>query len=212
MTLRPRTLNRALRLAPILVAADGAAGRALALGHLPRAVIGDLNSLDGADRARIPADRLFRLAEQDTTDFDKCLRSIRAPLVIGVGFSGARLDHELAAYAGLLPAGRPPCILVGAVDLCFHAPRVLALDLPTGMRLSLMPLMPVTGRSEGLRWPIAGLGFRPDGRLGTSNEVTGPVRLGFDGPGMLVILPREALAAAAAALSRRAETGIADDP
>ena len=44
--------------------------------------------------------------------------------------------------------------------------------------------------SEGLRWPVAGLAFDPMGRIGTSNAATGgPVRVGFDAPRMLVILP-----------------------
>ncbi len=54
-------------------------------------------------------------------------------------------------------------------------------------------MAPVTGQSEGLRWPIDGLAFAPNGRVGTSNAVTGPVALRFDGDGMLVILPRTAL-------------------
>ena len=54
-------------------------------------------------------------------------------------------------------------------------------------------MAPARGRSSGLRWPIDGIGFSPSGRIGTSNEVTGPVTLAFDGPGMLVITPREAL-------------------
>ncbi len=194
------TLNDALALAPILVAADGAAGRALALGLMPQAVIGDLDSLDAATRARIPPERLHGLAEQDSTDFDKCLRNISAPLVLGVGFAGQRLDHELAAYNALVRLAGHRCILIGPVDICFHAPPRLALDLAPGTRVSLFPMAPVTGRSTGLRWPIGGLHFAPDGRVGTSNEATGPVALEFDGPGMLVILPMAALRPAMAAL------------
>ena len=53
---------------------------------------------------------------------------------------------------------------------------------------------PVRGRSEGLRWPIDGLAFDPTGRIGTSNAATGGVvRLGFDAPRMLVILPVDLL-------------------
>jgi thiamine pyrophosphokinase len=196
------TLNEALKLAPILVAADGAAGRALAWGHMPAAVIGDFDSIDGADLERFPPERLHRIDEQDSTDFDKCLRSVRAPLVLGVGFTGARLDHELAALAGLMVPDRPPCILVGAVDIAFAAPPRLALDLAPGTRLSLFPLLPVAGRSTGLRWPIGGIGFAAGGRLGTSNLAEGPVTLDFPAPGMLVILPRQALGPAAAALIR----------
>jgi thiamine pyrophosphokinase len=52
---------------------------------------------------------------------------------------------------------------------------------------------PVTGRSEGLRWPIDGIAFHPAGRLGTSNAAVGPVTLEFDSPEMLLILPRAEL-------------------
>jgi thiamine pyrophosphokinase len=42
---------------------------------------------------------------------------------------------------------------------------------------------------EGLRWPLRG-GFRPDGRIGTSNiALGGRVRMAFDAPRMLLILP-----------------------
>lgn len=193
-------LAEALTLAPILVAADGAAALALAFGHLPRAVIGDLDSIDGASRARIPPERLHLVSEQDSTDFEKCLAKVRAPLILGVGFMGARLDHELAAYNALVRYPQQRCILIGPVDICFHAPPTLELNLDAGCRVSLFPMGAVTGRSEGLRWPIEGLQFAPDGRIGTSNAALGPVRLAFDGPGMLVILPREALAAAMAGL------------
>lgn len=196
-----RTLALCLSHAPLLVAADGAARAAIALGHVPAAVIGDLDSLDPETEARLPAATIHRIAEQETTDFDKALRSIAAPLVLAAGFTGRRLDHELAVYNALVRHAARPCIVVGEEDICFHAPPRLDLELETGTRVSLFPLAPVTGESEGLAWPIAGLDFDPAGRIGTSNTATGPVRLGFNGPGMLVILPRPALAAAVRALA-----------
>src|SRR5690606_25526224 len=99
--------------------------------------------------------------------------------------------------------GRPPCILIGAVDICFAAPPELRLDLPPGSRLSLFPMARIRGRSEGLQWPIDEVRFAPAGEIGTSNAVTGPVHLSFDAPGMLVILPRAGLPAAMAALDGR---------
>jgi len=191
-----------LRLAPYLVAADGGAGHAVALGHIPQAVIGDFDSIPRTAIRAIPRERLHRFEDQDSTDFDKCLSSIDAPLCLAVGFLGGRIDHELAVMSTLLRQPLPPCILVGAEDVILAAPRALALDLPVGSRLSLFPMAPVSGRSAGLRWPIAGIGFAPDTRIGTSNEVTGPVRLEFDGPGMLVITPRAALAEVVRAVSR----------
>ena len=56
------------------------------------------------------------------------------------------------------------------------------------------------GVSEGLRWPINGLTFAPDGRVGTSNEATGPVSISVTAPKMLVILPEASFETAAAAL------------
>ena len=198
----PEDLALALERAPVLVAADGGAALALEQGRMPEAVIGDLDSVPPETLARIPPERVHRIAEQETTDFDKCLRSIAASLVIGIGFLGGRVDHQLAAMATLVQRPAPPCLLVGAGDVVFAAPPRCALDLPEGTRLSLFPLLPVTGSADGLRWPIEGLAFRPDGRLGTSNLTTGPVALRLDGRGMLVILPRAALDAAVAALSR----------
>lgn len=194
-------LRLALGLAPALVAADGGAATAVAAGLLPDAVIGDLDSIDPATRARIGEARLLLVPEQETTDFEKCLRLVEAPFALGVGFVGARLDHELAALAALVRRADRRCLLIGPEDVVFAAPDALALDLPEGMRLSLFPLAPVTGRSAGLCWPIDGIAFAPDGRSGTSNRVTGPVRLRFSGPGMLVLLPRTALVAAVEALT-----------
>jgi thiamine pyrophosphokinase len=182
-----------------VVAADGGALRCLDAGIMPDAVIGDLDSI-GEALAGIPRDRLHRVAEQETTDFDKCLRSIAAPLVLAFGVTGPRIDHTLAVCTTLVQRAEVRAVAVGEVDLIFHAPPRLALDLDAGSRLSLFPMAEVTGRSEGLRWPIDGLSFAPSGRIGTSNEVTGPVRLAFDGPGMIVITPRAALERVSAAL------------
>ncbi|MEY4984421.1 MAG: hypothetical protein RIR62_2687, partial [Pseudomonadota bacterium] len=83
-----------------------------------------------------------------------------------------------------------------------HAPPALEMELRRGDRLSLFPMARVTGESTGLAWPIGGIGFAPDAMIGTSNRVTAPrVTLRFDGPGMLVILPRARLDAALTALA-----------
>jgi thiamine pyrophosphokinase len=195
-----RLLARALALAPGLVAADGGADHALRLGHEPQAVIGDMDSVSDAARHRL-AGRLHRVAEQDTTDFDKALRRIRAPFVLGLGFAGPRADHALAVLNALVRHAQRRCLILSGTDVTFLAPPRLVLRLPVGTRLSLFPMGPVSGRSIGLRWPIDGLRFAPDAMIGTSNQVVAPeVVLDFDAPRMLVILPGGQLRAALAAL------------
>jgi thiamine pyrophosphokinase len=196
-----RDLVLALARAPVAVAADSGADRLLRLGVTPQAVIGDMDSISDAARAALPADRLHLVAEQVTTDFDKALRLIEAPLVLALGFAGARLDHGLAAMATLIARAERTCILIGPKDLAFAAPPRLTLDLAPGEPLSLFPMARLTGRSEGLEWPIDGIDFAPDGMIGTSNRVTArQVVLEFDRRGMLVLLPRRRLDAAIRAL------------
>lgn len=193
-------LDRARALGAGVVAADSGADAALAHGVRPQAVIGDFDSISQAAQRALPREALHPIDEQDSTDFDKCLRNIEAPLVIGVGFSGDRLDHQLAAYNTLVRHPARRCILLGREELVFLAPPTLRLDLDAGTPVSLFPLGAVEGVSDGLRWPVAGVNFAPDGRVGTSNEATGTVHLTLTSPKMLVILPESTLEIAVEAL------------
>ena len=198
----PDVLADALSLAPRLVAADGGADRALALGHVPEAVIGDLDSLSQTGRDRLPGSGVHRIDEQETSDFDKALRSIAAPFVLAIGFSGSRLDHTLSMFNVLARHPDRRCLALGAEDLCFVAPRQLSLRLNPGTRLSLFPMGAVSGNSSGLHWPIDGIGFAPGGMTGLSNRVSAPeVRMTFCAPRMLVFLPLAELEPAIAALA-----------
>lgn len=201
--LSARNVSECLTRAPNLVACDGAAAAtALALGHTPDRVIGDMDSLDDATRARLDPAILFELADQDTTDFDKALATTEAPLILGAGFMGGRLDHELACYNALVRYPQRRCILVGDVDICFHAPGPLRLEVPVGLRVSLFPMAEVVVDGTGLEWPLNKLRLAPWARVGTSNRAVAElVEITADGDGLLVILPREALDAAIAALA-----------
>ena len=192
-------LSQALALAPVVAAADGGADTALANGLVPQAVWGDFDSISARARAGIPPENLHPVTEQDSTDFEKCLSRIDAPLVIAVGFAGARHDHFLAALSTLSRRIGPPCILIAAEDVITLCPPEIALDLRPGTRLSLFPMGPASGYAQGLKWPINGLNFAPDARIGTSNAATGPVLLQTEGP-MLLILPRAHLVTLARAL------------
>lgn len=199
-------LGAALREGLACVAADGGAERLLALKQMPDAVIGDMDSLDPALAAQLAPGVLHRVSEQDSTDFDKCLRNIAAPLVLGYGFLGARLDHQLAVLTGLASHPDRRCILIGAQDIAMLCPPEITLPLDAGTRVSLYPLAEVSGRSNGLKWAIDGLSMAPDQRVGTSNMATGPVTLQIKAPVMLLILPAECLPMLRAALGASGAT------
>ena len=138
--------------------------------------------------------RCTRSREQDSTDLEKCLYSVEAPLFLGLGFLGGRIDHQLAAMNALVKLPGKPVVLIGGEDLCFLCPPELALDLPAGTRVSLFPMAPVRGPGlGGAALAGGGAGAQPrTGRIGTSNvALGGPVRVGFDAPRVLVDPARE---------------------
>ena len=193
-------LRFALNFAPKAIAADGGVNHLRALGVDPLAVIGDMDSVALEHQQLWERNLFFPIAEQDSTDFEKSLARLAAPMIFGVGFLGGRFDHALAAQTVLVRYPHRKCILLGSEDIVFLAPPRLSLDLPLETRLSLFPMAPVKILSEGLYWPTRGLTFQPDGQVGTSNKVNGPLRLQPEKAKMLVILPRLHLAQVAAAL------------
>ena len=193
-------IKESLKSAPCLVAADGGANYCVDAGLVPSAVIGDLDSLDTSLNDDLSESKLIRIAEQETTDFEKCLTRIDAPFILATGFTEGRIDHTLAVWSVLARRIGPPTLVLGRSDVVFAAGQTIEIDLLPGSRLSLFPLSTVTGRSVGLEWPINDLTLSPMGRIATSNRVTGSVRLEFDAPGCLVITPREALTPALAAI------------
>lgn len=197
--LRPDDLTTALSHARSLVAADGGADAVLAAGLSPEAVIGDMDSIGPAAR-RAFAQVMHPVTEQESTDFDKALRHIAAPLVLAVGVTGGRFDHELAVMHVLMRHADRPCVVIGAQTLVFLCPPRISLRLVPGSLVSLFPLAPVRVASQGLRWPTDGLAFAPGELIGTSNAAEGPVVLAAEAPAMLVILARASLDTVVAAL------------
>jgi thiamine pyrophosphokinase len=184
-----------------LIAADGAADRLAGMGLAVDAAIGDLDSIGDAGRSH--ARRLVGIAEQDTTDFEKCLYATEAPLYVGVGFTGARVDHTLANLHVMLARPDKRVVLLGETDALTLAPagRELRLALGMGARVSIFPLGEVQGVSQGLEWPIEGLTFAPGHRIGTSNRASADdVTLRFGSAGAVLVLERHALGALIEAL------------
>lgn len=183
-------IAEAMVLAPALVAADGGANHLAGTDLIPSAIIGDLDSLEGAEdwRARL-GDQLVHVSEQDSTDFEKCLASIDAPFFVCVGFLGGRQDHGLAALHTLIRDPRP-VVLLGTDDVAFAPQSEVRLALPVGERVSIFPLRRVQASGgAGLAYPVDGLLMEAGAQIGTSNQTAGPAQsFAFDRPGAIVFL------------------------
>ena len=172
-----------------VVAADSGADWLRSVGRLPDALIGDLDSVSDSTRAALPESAVHHIAEQDSTDFDKAVRSIAAPLIVGIGFLGGQVDHLLAVMTVMARYPDRAIMLVGDHDVVAHVPPKIDLPLTKGTRVSLYPMRAVSGTSVGLHWPIDGLDLSPVERVGTSNRADGSVSLTAQEPGLLLILP-----------------------
>ncbi|MBY8977415.1 thiamine diphosphokinase [Rhodobacteraceae bacterium NNCM2] len=197
-------LEAARRIAPRLVAADGAANRLTEMRLVPEVVIGDMDSIR-QPHGLPPETRLIELAEQETTDFEKCLYATEAPFYLAAGFTGRRVDHMMAVLHAMLRNPHKPVILIGEneVSALVPAEREIRLRAVPGSRVSFVPLLPVTGTlSRGLEWPINGLSMEMGRQIGTSNKaIAEHVAFGFDGPGALVMLDRSMLPGLVAAVT-----------
>ena len=181
-----------------IFAADGGVHTALAHHYRPRAVIGDMDSIGDLSQLDKAIERVH-LSGQDNTDFEKSLRLIDAPMVIGFGFLGARSDHMLAALHTLAKFDdNRPIILVGQHDVMLRVRGNCQFDLSVDTRFSLWPLgRQFFEKSQGLAWPVDGLTMEIGKQCGTSNRVTDAsvkIKAGA-GDGYMVILPADCLRA-----------------
>lgn len=176
-----------------LVAADGAADELALIGLTADFVIGDMDSI--SDTAAFAGrSRVIRLEEQETTDLEKCLYATNAPVYVGLGVTGQRFDHTLAAlHAAAKYAGSKKLILVDTHDIAVALTGGFAFEVKAGERVSVHPLAPIRfAGSEGLAYPLGGLEMAPGVRTGTSNRaVDGPFEVtpapGESTPWLLIV-------------------------
>jgi thiamine pyrophosphokinase len=173
-----------------VVAADGGADRARALGWVPDVIVGDLDSVtpegvEGvADIRRHPVDK-------DASDLALAMdvaASLGGDEIVVVGGFGGRLDHLLVNAAVLAAPRALPVRWVGEgvrVDVVRGERTV---PLSPGETFSLLAwggTARVTLR--GARWELEEAELSPTSSLGLSNVAEGPVSLGVDGVVLVIV-------------------------
>jgi len=156
-----------------LIGADGGADQIVDAGLKPEVIVGDFDSLR-EPLSWLGKTRLIQLPEQETTDFEKALYSTRAPVTIGLGMTGGRFDHTLAALDAMARYARKRhIVLVDEQDIALGLTREFAFDVAAGDRVSIHPLAPITfWHSDGLEYPLDAVKLAPGVRTGTSNMAT----------------------------------------
>ena len=189
-------LNILQTLTETFVAADGGADHLLAAHITPRAVIGDFDSLSVQSRSEF-SPYLIHIAEQDTTDLEKALSRLKAPVLVGAGFLGGRLDHSFAALNALARYAESPLILMSETECCFRAPETLwQIAMPVGTGFAVLPMSDVVASTKGLVWDMNEMALSPVGRVSSSNATaTRVVEVSIQGAA-LITLPLDQLPAA----------------
>ena len=190
-------LAEALAVAPVMVAADGAADLLANWGEHPRAVIGDMDSIADMAWWHERDAEIVHLPEQDSTDFDKCLYATEAPFYVGTGFTGGRMDQSLYAFHAMLNRPTKKVILLAETEAIALLPAEtdVTVELEPGALVSFFPLKPATGvSSSGLHWPLDGLRLAPGVLASVSNQaVDTRVTVRFDSVGVLMFVQRRHL-------------------
>ncbi|MDL2345021.1 thiamine diphosphokinase [Deinococcus sp. MIMF12] len=183
----------------LVVAADGGARHAAALGVRVDVWVGDFDSSWGVE---VDAPREVHPAAKDETDAELAVRAARergATDLIFLGAFGGRFDHAAALALGAVRLARE------GLDVTLHSGdesgyplvpgRPLSLTPPPGLTLSVLALSDLQHLSlTGVRWPLAGADVPLGSGWTVSNEALGgEVRASLTaGTGLVTVLhPRE---------------------
>lgn len=163
-----------LRQAPYVVCCDGAANEYIRRGNLPDMIVGDGDSLSPGIRERY-ADRVLRVADQETNDQTKAVRFLLGQgkrRIAIVGATGKREDHTLGNISLLIDYMRAGAEVSLYTDHCLILPcrDTRTLDCTPGAQVSIINFGARGIHGEGLAYPLRDF---TNWWQGTLNECTG---------------------------------------
>ncbi len=184
----------------VIVCADGGSHHAFTLGLAPRIIIGDMDSIHEADRAKIEAagTEVRRYPrDKNETDLELALQYAveqRPSEILIMGALGKRLDQTLGNIA-LLSDARLAGLDVRLDDgleevfFCRHLSQIAG---RVGDIVSLLPWggMVEGVTTEGLRWALHLETLYPEKTRGVSNEMVQPVAEVQIDSGLLLVIHR----------------------
>ncbi len=176
-----RLAQRLARAHDLIMATDGAAHQAAALGLRLDIICGDFDSIRMPDaRSAFPDAEFIATPDQEQADLEKAIglaRTRGATTITLLGATGGRIDHTLAAFALLLRYHAEVVLaleddrsVVRAVSGALEQPGELTLTAKIGDTISLISF---DGAARvtlvGTRWPLRDE-LLPVGTRGVSNR------------------------------------------
>ncbi len=179
----PELACKLAKLSGYSIAADSGASLLLAGGLTPNEALGDMDSIDPSDLAKLKNKGLVHYevdpVDKDLTDLELALQIASSKAQIGIcvtGFSGGRIDHELAAIGAMCSCK--------SVRLALDSKCLIAfLSAGEALSLSCLGIMPKQEYSviscfepalvsqDGVRYPQARAELPQMSGLGMSNVV-----------------------------------------
>ena len=150
---------RYLREADFLACCDGAANDCVAAGFEPDVIVGDGDSIAPNVMERY-ADRVVRIAEQETNDLSKtfhhCLQLGRRDAFVILGATGKREDHALANLALLMDYAEEHADVMMVSDFGTFYPccDTKRLSVNPGQEVSIWNFGASYFSAEGLMYPL----------------------------------------------------------
>lgn len=150
---------RYLREADFLACCDGAANDCVAAGFKPDVIVGDGDSIAPNVMERY-ADRVVRIAEQETNDLSKtfhhCLQLGRRDSFVILGATGKREDHALANLALLMDYAEEHADVMMVSDFGTFYPccDTKRLSVNPGQEVSIWNFGASYFSAEGLMYPL----------------------------------------------------------
>jgi len=151
-----------------LIAADGAGHALINMGIIPDLIVGDLDSID---RSVVPTHtEIICITEQNSTDFEKCLRIIEArnlfPCLV-YGATGKESDHALYNFKIMADYALRHTIIFH--DSAYKAKEKYGVfvsdhlvgSLKIGAKLSLLAFAPAIVSTKGLAWDLDQMTLSP---------------------------------------------------
>ena len=158
-----------------ILAVDGGTATARRCGLRPDRILGDLDSLEPADRKRFRSTPLIRIRRQDNSDLEKALdhawrRGFEQAVILGA--AGRRIDFTLANFASVWSfAARLDITVIGPGWVALPVVGRRQVRARRGAIASLIAVGVCHGVTlRGLKYPLRGASLRPGAR-GVSNVV-----------------------------------------